>query len=59
MKSKFPNSVYLYRVVPENGDPFYEIAENLDGIPEDCDGAQVGLYKLTGQRSLRVTRTLA
>ena len=58
MKKRLPKELLVYVFDYDNGKPIYNVAENVDEIPDDCDGNLVGNYVLNGTHILKVKREL-
>ena len=43
----------------EKGNPIYSVANNVDEIPNDCDGERVWNYTLNRTSTFRVRRELS
>ena len=60
MAKALPKEILVYVFdYDEKGNPLYIIANNVDEIPEDCDGEKVGNYTLNRTATFRVRRELS
>ena len=55
---KFPKELLVYVCDYSDGKPIYAVAENVNEIPEDCDGNPVGNYMLNRSSTFKVKREL-
>jgi hypothetical protein len=57
--SKLQDKILVYKCGElDDGAPVYAVACNVDEIPEDVDGKQVGIYILNRQTKFKVKREL-
>lgn len=55
----FPEKVFIYVCDHDkDGNPYYAVSTDLDGISEDQDGERIGSYSLEGIRRFKIERSM-
>ena len=54
---KLPKEILVYRVQDDHLS-YLAVADHIDGIPDDCNGDEVGIYILHQKHTFRVKREL-
>ena len=52
------NTAFVYVIDWDNGTPIYAVSGDINDIPEDCNGEDVGIYTLHHVEKFRIRREL-
>lgn len=55
---KMPKELLIYVCDYDDGKPIFAVANNVEGIPENCNGEKVGKYVLSEEHRFKVKRQL-
>jgi len=56
--TEFPKEIIVYVSGYNAGKPFFEVADNVEGVPEGCADGKVGVYVLNRTYGFKVERKL-
>lgn len=58
MARKLPKEILVYECDYVDGQPIYAVARNVEEIPEDQDGASVGVFVINKTYKFGIKRAL-